>query len=659
MPETSKTAIDTKQSRALSAPVILVGNPNVGKSALFGGLSGRYVEVSNYPGTTVDYSAGWIKLKGEKIRIYDSPGADSLSPVSEDEIVTRDLLLSHPNSTIICVIDSKNLKRGLILLSQLAEFECKVVIAMNMADEAKNAGISIDKEKLAEILGVPIVSTIATQRRGIEQLKGSLQLASVPKIRVAFDYNIENAISEIEGILRNYFNNNRGVSISVLSGENGIPVKNQRPISDSDLTRVYDIKSRVESFSAEPLGFIIAKRRNDEMKSIVEKTITVETSPGQKVLSTIGRLSIHPVYGLPLLFAVLIGTYYFVGVFGAQTLVGLLEVKLFGGLINPFFTRVFELVPSQFVRDFFIGEYGIITMAITYAFALILPIVTTFFLIFGALEDSGYLPRLAFMVDRAFKKIGLNGRAVLPMILGLGCDTMAVLTTRILNTKKEKILVTFLLALAIPCSAQLGVTLGILSTISFTAVLIWIGVIIFVMFLIGYISSKVIPGRSSEFILEIPPFRLPKIKNVVIKTLMRLEWYLKEAVPLFMLGTVALFILDKIKVLSVVTALFRPISTGILGLPEKSAEAFILGFLRRDYGAAGFKMMFDDGLLDPTGAVVAMITITLFVPCIANFFIMIKERGFKTSLGMVLFIVPFAIAVGGVMNIILRWLAIW
>jgi ferrous iron transport protein B len=245
------------------------------------------------------------------------------------------------------------------------------------------------------------------------------------------------------------------------------------------------------------------------------------------------------------------------------------------------------------------------------------------------------------------------------MILGLGCDTMAVLTTRILYSKKEKIIVTFLLALAVPCSAQLGVTLGILASISFSAVLIWLTVIIAVMFLVGYFSAKVIPGRSSEFILEIPPLRLPKLENIVVKTLMRLEWYLKEAVPLFILGTLVLFALDKLDFLKIVMKLFAPISSGILGLPEKSAEAFILGFLRRDYGAAGFKIMFDDGMLDPIGAIVAMTTITLFVPCIANFFIIIKERGFKTAMAMVLFIIPFAVMVGGLLNLVLRGTAIW
>jgi len=659
MSAAGKIIAERKESGSKTAPIILVGNPNVGKSALFGALSGRYVEVSNYPGTTVDYAAGWIKIKGEKIRLFDSPGADSLSPVSEDEIVTRDLLLSYPDSRVICVVDSKNLKRGLVLLSQLAEFGRKVVIALNMADEAKISGIDIDNDKLSKILGVPVISTVATQRRGIERLKEALRDAAVPIIPVDYNSEILSAVNEIENKFGNSCRGSKGISFSFLIGDNGLPSKIRKQLTELDFNRVRQIKTRLESATAEPLGFVIAKSRNDSIQSIINQTVTVKKSVRQRAFDVMGRLSLHPFYGIPILIIILIGMYYFVGVFGAQTLVGILEENLFGGIINPFFERVFNLIPVQFIRDLFVGEFGIITMAITYALALIFPIVTTFFLLFGILEDSGYLPRLAFMVDRIFKKIGLNGRAVLPMILGLGCDTMAVLTTRILYSRKEKILVTFLLALAVPCSAQLGVTLGILASISFSAVLIWLSVIIGVMFLAGYIASKVIPGRSSEFILEIPPLRLPKIANIVVKTLMRLEWYLKEAVPLFILGTLVLFVLDKINVLQLIMKLFAPISTGILGLPEKSAEAFIMGFLRRDYGAAGFKNMFDDGLLDPIGAIVAMTTITLFIPCIANFFIMIKERGPKTTLLMVLFIVPFAVTVGGILNLILRGLALW
>lgn len=641
------------------SPVILVGNPNVGKSALFGALSGRYAEVSNYPGTTVDYASGWMKTGVGRRRIFDSPGADSLTPVSEDEMVTRNLILHHSDSPVICVVDSRNLQRGLILLSQLAEFGRKSVLALNMTDEATSSGVTIDYAALSKILGIPVVPTIAIQKRGIGELKSAISDAAVPRLAVDFGKPIEDAIVNIVKTIGPADGSSRGIALNILGGDDAVSLPSGETFSSRMLENFAGIREEVSSEIAEPVGFYIAKLRNDAVRGIVRGTVRRQESTGRRFLRSAGELTHHPVYGIPVMFLVLSAVYYFVGVFGAQVLVGIIEDGLFGQVINPFFTIIFDKIPSVFIRDLFVGEFGVISMAITYAFALILPIVTTFFLAFGVLEDSGYLPRLAFMVDRIFKKIGLNGRAVLPMILGLGCDTMAVLTTRILSTKKEKMIVTFLLALAIPCSAQLGVTLGILGSISFQAILIWLAVIILVLFFIGYLSSKVIPGRSTDFILEIPPLRMPTIKNVLVKTLMRLEWYLKEAVPLFVLGTLILFVLDKIDLLVVLERWFSPVVTGILGLPERSSEAFILGFLRRDYGAAGFKMLFDSGLLDKTGAVVAMTTITLFVPCIANFFIIIKERGYKAAFGMVAFIVPFAITVGGLLNLVLRGVGLW
>jgi len=648
-----------RQAKSTLPPVLLVGNPNVGKSALFGILSGRYVEVSNYPGTTVDFAVGWMRVDGAPREIFDSPGADTLSPISDDEIVTRDLILSHPESTVICVIDSKNLLRGLVLLSQLAEFRRKVVVALNMADEAASSGIKIDILALSQAIGVPVVATIATQRAGIDELKHSLKKAAVPNLKFGFGTIIENALAELSREMTLTNGNTRGILLSFLSGDNGLPSSIKSIYPAETIKRLENYKKQLESSLAEPIGFIIAKARNEEAQRLVQKVVSARGSSAVRFFRALGAISHHPVYGVPILMLVIIGLYYFVGVFGAQTLVGLFEHKLFGTVINPLFAKLFSLLPWPFLRDLFVGEYGIITMALTYALALILPIVTTFFLAFGVLEDSGYLPRLAFMVDRIFKKIGLNGRAVLPMVLGLGCDTMAVLTTRILSTKKEKVLVTFLLALAIPCSAQLGVTLGILGAISGLAVMIWLGVILMVLFIVGYISSKVIPGRTSDFILEIPPLRLPQARNVIVKTLMRLEWYLREAVPLFVLGTLILFTLDKSGALTILEKAFSPVVVNILGLPAKSSEAFIMGFLRRDYGAAGFKGLYDQGLLDPVSTVVAMTVITLFVPCIANFFIIIKERGIKTAVGMTLFIFPFAIGVGGLLNLILRGIRIW
>jgi ferrous iron transport protein B len=274
------------------------------------------------------------------------------------------------------------------------------------------------------------------------------------------------------------------------------------------------------------------------------------------------------------------------------------------------------------------------------------------------MEDSGYLPRLAVMTNRIFKKMGLNGKAVLPMVLGLGCDTMATMTTRILETEKDKTIVTLLLALGVPCSAQLGVILGMFAGLPAIYLLIWIALICGILVLVGYLAARLIPGEASDFILEIPPIRLPQISNVLVKTLARIEWYLKEAVPLFILGTLVLFVFHHAGILRFLEEAATPLVVYFLGLPAKVTEAFIIGFLRRDYGAAGLFILAKEGQLNPHQILVSLMTITLFIPCIAQFFMMIKERGLKKAFWLTAVIFPIAFGVGGLLNFSLRWIGI-
>jgi ferrous iron transport protein B len=365
----------------------------------------------------------------------------------------------------------------------------------------------------------------------------------------------------------------------------------------------------------------------------------------------------HPVWGIPVLLLVLAFMYEFVGVFGAGTSVDFLEEVVFGTYVTPWARRVTALAftPGGLVFDLLVGPYGMITMAFTYAIAIVLPIVSFFFIFFSFLEDSGYLPRLAVMVDRIFRMMGLNGKAVLPMVLGLGCDTMATMTTRILETKKERMIVTLLLALGIPCSAQLGVILGMLGSVSVGATVLWTVIVLIVLFVVGFLASKVLPGQTSDFILEIPPMRMPQLSNMALKTLVRVEWYLKEAVPLFIIGTFILYVLDKTNGLAAMQAAASPVVVTLLDLPAEAANAFIIGFLRRDYGAAGLLAMQRDGMLDNIQVVVSLVTMTLFVPCIANLLMIVKERGLKAAIWMSVFIFPFAVLVGAIVNFLIRF----
>ena len=640
--------------------VLLIGNPNVGKSALFGLLTGKYVTVSNYPGTTVEVAYGNAVLNKSRSLIIDTPGVNSLVPMSEDERVTRDMLLSDRAGVVVQVADAKNLRRGLMITLQLAEMEVPFLLDLNMDDEARGRGIEINHEELSRLLDIEVVKTVATRRSGIDRLVKSIAHPKTSSMHVRYDDAIEAGARDISALLPEASISRRSMALMLLAGDESLNQWLHAHLPDHVIADIDSIRQDVQARYHNSLGYVINQQRLRKADELLGQVLTKrEAGTGSTIAHQIGKWSTHPVYGIPLLLLVLYLVYQFVGVLGAGTAVDFLEESVFNEYLNPWATKIVTfLVPLPFLQEMLIGEYGLITMALTYAIAIVLPIVGFFFIAFGVLEDSGYLPRLAVMVNRIFRVMGLNGKAVLPMILGLGCVTMATLTTRILETRKERILVTLLLALGIPCSAQLGVILGMVAGLSSMAMIIWIGTVVGVMLLVGYVTSRLVPGESSDFMLELPPIRVPQFTNILVKTLARVQWYLKEAVPLFLLGTFILFIGHKVGALEYLQRITDPLVVGILDLPSKAAEAFIIGFLRRDYGAAGLFMMAKEGMMDPIQIVVSLVVITLFVPCIANFFMMMKERGVKAALSMVAFIFPFAFAVGGVLNAVLRMLKV-
>jgi ferrous iron transport protein B len=637
--------------------VVLVGNPNVGKSALFNALTGAYVTVSNYPGTTVEFTSGSAVLDGRRTGITDTPGISSFLPSSEDERVTRDILLLERHRAVVLVGDAKNLERTLLLGVQLAEMELPFVLCLNMMDEAAGRGITIQAEELARHLGVDVVPTVAVRREGIARLVRALAAPRRGSVLVEYSDTIEQAIGAIAPLLPQAPISPRSLALLVACGDETLHAWLEERMPVADLRRLDEIRQKLRHAIGGDVAHAVNRARSRAARRLVSGTASRlgRARARNRWAVRLEELTTHPVWGVPILGAALYLAYLFVGKLGAGTLVDLLENRLFGGLISPAAVAAANRwIPWAFVRDILVGPYGVITMALAYSLALLLPIVTTFFIAFGVLEDSGYLPRLAVMVNRLFKKMGLNGKAVLPMVLGLGCDTMATMTTRILETPKERLIVIMLLALGVPCSAQLTVVLAMLGGVALWATLVWAAVIGGVLVLVGRLAARVLPGRGSDFVLELPPLRLPRPGNILVKTLARVEWYLKEAVPLFVLGTLLLFFADRLHLLGFVERAARPVISGWLGLPAETAEAFVVGFLRRDFGAAGLFRLARSGALDPIQIVVAMVTITLFIPCIANFFMIVKERGWKTACAIAAFILPFTLLVGGLLNAFLR-----
>lgn len=649
-----------QEARSDKPKIFLIGNPNVGKSAIFGLMTGRYVIVSNYPGTTVEVTRGEIEIQKEKFLIVDTPGVNSLIPMSEDEKVTRDILLDEKPRAVIQVIDTKNIKRALFLTLQLIEMGVPLVMDLNMKDEALTRGIDINDDRLSNILGVEVVSTVAVQKKGISALRKSVVRPKVSGYSFSYDSNIEEYISKIENLLPSSNISKRSVAVMILSGDKTLKSWLLKNLSADKISLIEDLRdSAAEKYSIQ-LSYVISQQRLKVVDGIAGEVLTKTDPEKQGVARVIGEITTHPVWGLPFLVFILFLMYEFVGKLGAGILVDYFEDIIFGKYLNPWAIKIVTaVIPVQFLQELLIGPYGIITMALTYAIAIILPITATFFIAFSIMEDSGYLPRLASMLNKMFQTMGLNGKAVLPMVLGLGCDTMATLTTRILDTKKERIIVTLLLALGVPCSAQIGVILGMFGKQPVGALLVWVFVLISIILFVGFIAAKIIPGRRTDFILELPPIRRPQFSNVFMKTLSRIEWYLREAVPLFVLGTLILFVANKLKIIPFLQDAASPVIVSVLGLPAQATESFIMGFLRRDYGAAGLFKLQEQGLLNTEQVVVSLVTITLFIPCIANFFMIVKERGLKTALAMAGFVFPFSILVGGLLHRVLLWMKIF
>ncbi len=629
--------------------ILLVGHPNVGKSALFHHLTGQYVTVSNYPGTTVEVAQGALRTRPDQL-VVDTPGIVTFPARSEDEQVTVRALLEDEHYAVIQVGDAKNLRRTLHFTLQLAELGLPLILVLNMVDEAQAYGMRLDLESLHRTLGIPVITTVATRGQGVEELLRALEKAQPTLLHLTYPPPIEEALKALIPHLPPAPVAGRGLALLFLSGDASVEAWLRDRLSSADYALLEQIRQDLRARLPEPITSVLQRTREHFIRNLVGRTLAQEQRGGEPFSVRLGHLTTHPLWGIPILALVLYALYWFVGVFGAGTLVGFLEETLFGEIINPWMVSHLERwIPWPFLSQMLVGEYGLWTMGITYALALLLPIVVTFFIAFGILEDSGYLPRLAVLTNQFFSRIGLNGQAVLPMVLGLGCVTMATMTTRILNRPRERILVTFLLALAIPCSAQLGVVMGMLAGISFSATLIWAGVVVLVLLTVGWLAARLLPGERTPLMVELPPLRWPLFSNVLIKTLARLEWYIKEAVPLFLLGTFLLFLLDWFHLLPGFIRAAEPIVTHWLGLPPEAAAAFLLGFLRRDFASTNLFVMESQGLLSPIQVVVAMVTITLFVPCIASVFMIIKERGLKTALGMLVFIFPFALFVGGML----------
>ncbi|MCF7916590.1 MAG: ferrous iron transport protein B [Candidatus Omnitrophica bacterium] len=642
--------------------VAIVGSPNVGKSSIFNNLSSHYATVSNYPGTTVEIFKAKTNIGSKKIELIDTPGMYSFLPLSEEERIARLILIKDKPDLVLHVVSATALERNLPLTLQLIESGLEVVLVLNIMDEAKKEGLSIDIKKVEEFLGIPVVPTVSVASKGIKQLKSQIAISIKQSEEkpdkeifslVKYPKSLEITREKIANLLKgDYVLSKKIMSLLLLERDEEImDIIKQKENLDT-FKNIKQLQEKISKKVSQPVEYLANVALREKVKNIINKSVK-EKQKKRSTSKIISDLTLQPKIGIPLLLVFLyFGIYQLVGVFGAGFLVDFLEADIFEKFVNPFFISLFEkFVPWELVRSLFVGEYGIITLGVRYAVAIILPIVGIFFFVFSFAEDTGYLPRVGAMLDRLFKRIGLSGKAVIPIVLGLGCDTMATMVTRILPTKRERIIATFLLSLSIPCSAQLGVIVAVLSETGL-GLLIWFFTVFGVFTMSGFFLNKILKGKKPSFHIELPPLRLPRMKNIITKTYTRLKWYFMEVLPLFIWASVIIWLGKVTKVFGfVISLLEHPVK--FIGLSSNLAEVFLFGFFRRDYGAAGLYDLEKQGLLSVRELIVSAVVLTLFLPCIAQLLMNIKERGKKISFAIVVFVFCFSFLVGFVLNKIL------
>jgi len=640
--------------------------PNTGKSQVFNNLTGEYTLVANYPLTTIEMKKTKCLINGQAYEIIDTPGIHCLYIHSEEELIVRDMIFSEKPDIILQCIDANQLKQSLTLTADLMELGIPMVISLNDVDETAKKGIWIDSDGLSQTLGVPVIESIAVNGLGTKDLKAAISKARRGKSNLWYGKIIDDGISAIASELPENIRFKRKIAILLLLND---PFLSDYLTKECGREKVDQLTEQVSRFKRQftgHLGRAMNNKRSRWVNELTEKTTGKQKiAPGQ-FSAAFGRLSRHPVFGIPILLFFLLTTFLLV-----VHVAGFLDAILSATILDPtieFIDGLFKAedgsIKSRFWYDFLVGHYGILTLGLFNAIVTVLPILSVFFLMFGFLEDIGYMPNLCVLVKRVFEKIGLTGKAIMPLVLALGCKTMATLVTKSLRSRKEKFIAVYLIAFAIPCAAQLAIDMGIigrLGSLRILGFLIAYGTLAIVEIGVGFLLNKTIKDdEKSDFLQELPAIRLPNPKAIIVKTYYRLYWFLKEALPIFIIAAAALFFIDRIGLLDLTKTVLSPIVVGWLGLPLDIVDALILSLARHEAAAGLLLNMVDQGSLNFIQCIVAVTITTMFVPCFANIVAMCKEMGVKTGLSMTVAINASSFILAGILNWILvftigRW----
>ncbi len=639
-----------KQTDKTDKNVLILGLPNCGKSQIFSNLTGEYTLVANYPLSTINIKGAFCTVEGYCYNIIDTPGIYSLHIQSEEASMVREKILSGDVDIIVQCVDANHLKQSLSLTAELTQLSIPLVLVLNALDETARKGIWIDSKKLSYIVGVPVVESIAIKGVGTNRLKQAIETARLPKSPVIFGDVMESALSSIISFFPDSMRHRRANAIFTLLNDQYIEehiekIAGAKTLQDIKDT-IADLKNRFQWNPAKLLSYTYSRWVDSVYDEIVKK----QASAPQSFSENLAKYCRTPITGFPILIGIIIAVFFLV-VEVADALTGFLEDLAW----KPVEDYIKTVVIDRFWNDLLIGDYGVLSMGVAGAILTVLPILSVFYILYNILEDVGYIPNLTVLSKRIFSKIGLSGATILPMVLGFGCKTMATLTTKTLASKKERYIAIFLIAFAIPCAPQIGLSMSLLGKIGISAFFISFAILVLVEIITGLILNRIIKeDRTQVFIQMLPPIRMPNIKNIAKKTYYRLLEFLKEAFPVFILASLVLFTLDKTGILDALKVFLEPMVKGALGLPVDIVDALIVLLARREASVAIIAKMIEANMLDYVQSIVAVTLTTMFFPCVANVGSIIRMLGLRSAIVIVVVITISSVIVMTVANWCLR-----
>jgi len=629
--------------------VALMGNPNVGKSVLFSRITGIGVISSNYPGTTVEFEEGRIIYRGETIVFYDLPGTYSLSGMSEDELVATKLLAEKKLDVVVAVADATRLIQSLVLILQLIELGFRVVVALNFMDVARKR-YRLDVEQLAKILEVPVIPTVAITGEGVDELIEVIANREFSRsgFVVRYDTHIESIVEKLSSQVVEWRHPFllRGALLKLLEGNEHFIQLFTDQIKDS----AEEFRKKFSEEHHESIDVHIARDRYGEAGRIVSEVVGKLETP-ESFGDKISQLTLKPLPGIAIMFFILALVFF--------------TIVYIGGAIESSLGDAYQYVVAdsfQRLAEFIGGRAGIaisrgIDLSLQAILSIVIPYILVFYLILGILEDSGYLPRAVALLDGVMHKIGLHGRAIIPMIVGVGCNVPAILATRVLESRRERFILATLTIMAIPCSAQLAIIFGVVGHFGGLIYAVMIFVILFsILLLLGRLLHVLLRFEPSTIAIEIPDLSIPSPRNILFKTYIRVKDFFIIAFPILFVGSLLLEVMIEYGILNNLVEPLSFFTVGFLGLPAVTIIALIFGVLRKEmafqllvvlFGTTNLAMVFTPAQLFVFGLVMAT-----YMPCLSAFAVLLKEFGLKDTVAITISSLMLSLTLGSIANLI-------